>query len=404
MSLKALGGSALVLLVLHGVQVLPAEIEGEYRMYQVDRQTGEISEEQPVVVTLTISKSKDGEFSVVRTSETARTYWEASIAGQIRGAVEKGFHSEADELRNQKFEDFYKKSSEIATDVEVNGTNLSFSFNALPGVENDDVTAISMYGNGPWLAAYDVNLENGEIIGSFSNNIPPTTPRMVYGKLIEFALLESETKKTQIDEISSLDDPVSRSNEQDDFEGVYRVLSIDRLTQTSDNEGYTITLSISKNKDGTYSVVETVVRDQEYWDANIAKEINRAEELAETMTRVSLDLFDEDMVEEFVKSKHQETLGQINSRSYEDEIKSVATASNVRIDGSKISFFFPNKETPRESTNYLGEKAFGWTYEGLIQNREIKGAWSRGKSLPKLNGTFNGKLLDETSSESTGVD
>ena len=276
MNLKILSG-ALVFVVLLGVSVFPTDMEGEYRMYLLDRQTGEISEHQPVVVTFTISKNEDETFSVNRTIETAREFWDASLAEQIKSADAKGFHGKVEELRSQKFEDSYKKSSEIATDVVVNGTNLSFSFNALPGVKNDDVTAISMYGKGPWVVSYDVNVENGEIIGYFANDIPPTTPIMVYGKIIDLALLDSDVKENQIDEINLLDHPVSRANEQDDFEGVYRVFSIDRLTQATDNEGYTVTLSISKNKDGTYSAVETVVRDEEYWDANIAKEIDKAE-------------------------------------------------------------------------------------------------------------------------------
>ena len=345
MNLKMLG-CASVLVVLLGVSAFPTDVEGEYRMYQLDRQSGEISEDQPVIVTFTISKNEDETHSVVRTIETAREFWEASIAEQIKSAEAKGFHDKVKELRSQKFADSYQKSSETATNVVVKGSSLYFSFNALPGVEVDNVTAISMYGNGPWLVSFDVNVENGEIIGSFANNFPPTTPTMVYGTLINVALLESEVNEKQIDEITSLDHPISRSKKQDDFEGVYRVFSIDRLTQASDNEGYTITLSISKNKDGTYSAVETVVRDEEYWDANIAEEIDRAEELSDTMMSIGLDLFDEDMVENFVKNKRQETLNRIKSRKYEDEIKSVSTASNVRIDGSKISFFFPNEQIP----------------------------------------------------------
>ena len=122
------------------------------------------------------------------------------------------------------------------------------------------------------------------------------------------------------------------------------------------------------------------------------------------MMSMSLDLFDEEMVKNFVKDKHQEALNRINSRKYEDEIKSVAIASNVRIDGSKITFFFPNEQIPVEPTSFWGGKAFGWTYEGRIQNGEFKGSWSRGKSLPNLNGTISGKLLSEPSLKSHNMD
>ena len=113
-----------LLVVVVGARVFPAEIEGDYRMYIIDRKSDEIAEDQPSIVTLSIRENDDGTLSVVQSSKPSRAYWDDMIAGQIRRAEAQGYHGIVDKLRSQKFEDIYAESIETATDVELKGTSI----------------------------------------------------------------------------------------------------------------------------------------------------------------------------------------------------------------------------------------------------------------------------------------
>ena len=259
-----------------------------------------------------------------------------------------------------------------------------------------------MYGKGPWLRSYEVVVENGEVIGTSTSNIPPKTPIKVYGKIIDAALLQAENIANSVNENIVHDPPEPSNSPVVDIEGKYRVLSVDRATFVADNVGYSVTFTITKQEDGSYSLIEDINRDRKYWEASIKKEIQKIQQEADAM-KENLQSLPAGVVKE-LEEIVETMLSEIQSRKFENESSSKESASDVQSHGTRISFFFPNKAIPDEVTDLWGAKAFGWTYEGVIQNGEIEGNWSTGAKVPRpATGSFRGELLSKTSSDNDGT-
>lgn len=387
--------SIALILLLCSLCTIAVDITGNYRIYEVDGDTGEATLDSPSIAIYTISQNSEGVYSVVQLNATSQTHWEAMVFEQIQSAENSGFHGEADKLRAQKFEDVFTRSSIAAFNVQVEGNQVSFSIPALPDVERDDETAIAVYGKGPWLTNYEVQIENGEMKGTKTNTILPHGPFTVYAKFIDADLDDLIAEETAfIQEHSVLAQEFSPQREPADIEGVYRIHSVDREARIKKNEGYAITLRITKDKDGIFSVVETIEREREYWDSIIEAELKQVDENMGIFEGLGvLHEGGEKQLQDLMVEEREHALGEINNRRYADEARVEEIATNVRVDGNKISFLFPHPDVDSILTDMYGEKAFGWYYEAVIQDGEIKGTWASGEQLfQPVKGTFEGKL------------
>ena len=216
-------------LVLFSTQLVRDDVLGKFLMYNVDQDSGKISETEYGKTTMSISKDSNGSYNVVRTVEVSEEEWKQQLAEE-KSRLEKlsveekqhieqyaavasggepsdgeGAFDEVGEGWSDRNHEDEAKTVETTTEVNVDGNNVSIFFPILGyremGILNtDSKKEIGM--------SYEIVIENGELKGTCTflhGSVSPPHTVKVHGKLItDSPSSEEESVDTATDDTEIL--------------------------------------------------------------------------------------------------------------------------------------------------------------------------------------------------------
>lgn len=193
---RALRQSYVFVLGLFAAQLVGDDFLGTYRLYDVDQETGEISEmEEGLSKTISIAKEDDGSYTAVITREVSKEQWLKSQVS-LRNISKEGLRelenraeqhgaptSGAEPIKPEGFLDSLlvlniddqsyekdKRQVETTTDVKVDGNRISifvpFSEDKQSYIDTtkDEIVAREYY---------EFVIKNGELNGTYSDYVAP---------------------------------------------------------------------------------------------------------------------------------------------------------------------------------------------------------------------------------------
>ena len=194
-------------LTLFSIHSIGDDVVGTYRIYQVDRESGEISKSEGINSRISISKEDDGSYAAVATSEVSKETWEkaqavlkdvfeglspdvkksvegygALICGVKPSETEGMFDKAADHIVNEEYKyENLAKTVETALEVIVDGNNVTILF---PFPEGARTTPQNSDGEQEVWTTYEIVIENGELNGKIIDSLGPDLPssRVCVGK------------------------------------------------------------------------------------------------------------------------------------------------------------------------------------------------------------------------------
>ena len=189
----------------------------------------------------------------------------------------------------------------------------------------------------------------------------------------------------------------------DDVLGTYLMYSVDQKTgEISENEYATATLSISKDKKGSFTALYTMEVSEEQWRKQQAARKEAVGKEFSPETKQYIEQFGA-LISGVDPSETEGLVDELLERDfdlkYEDHKKTVETALNVSVRGNKVAIFVPEPGgNPQGTVNINGkEEIWGKTYAIIIKDGELNGnlMFHNGSVLPSTKVKVHGKLVKE---------